>query len=300
MKNHPVAGPWLHAFIRLSRLKFLTGGVFGFALGAVAARYDGFPLGIGAYALGQLMVTSFHLMVHYANDYYDRFCDDEAPRTAWSGGSGVLQSGIVSPSVALAAALACASAGVLSALAFARYGNVPAAAVGLAAGTLGWVYSAPPLRLLARGWGELDTALLIGVMFPLAGYLVFAPSPSLRLLASTLPPFAAMFVLMFCVEYPDTDVDRATGKLNLVARLGRTRARKLVYGSIAAIYAGAAVALALGAPTSLALFLALTLPFAWGLFVRLPSATDAEIAARGVALFVVTILGSTLAYACVL
>ena len=304
MKNHAVAGSALRArlqaFIQLSRLKFLTGGVLGFALGALVARYEGYPLDAGTYALGQLMVTSFHLMVHYANDYFDRFCDARAERTPWSGGSGILQNGAISPSVALGAALACAGIGILGIVAFALRGNGTAAAAGIACGLLGWIYSAPPVRLLARGWGELNAALLVGVIFPLTGYVAFAPSPSPRLLATTLPSLAAMFVLMFCVEYPDVEVDRATGKLNLVAKRGRAGSRMLVYSAVAAIYVGGAVALAFGAPPSLAVFLALTAPLGWSLCLRLTAAADAEIAARGVAMFVVTILGSALAYLSVL
>jgi 1,4-dihydroxy-2-naphthoate octaprenyltransferase len=294
MKNHAVSH--VRAFIRLSRLKFLAGGIFGFGLGAVVARSDGFGITLGAYVLGQVMVTAFHLMVHYANDYYDRFCDAGADRTAWSGGSGVLQSGMIAPAIALGAALACAGIGIVAAAGFALQGNAAAAGAGLAGGVLGWIYSAPPARLLARGWGELDTALLIAILFPLAGYLAFAPVPTVRLFASALPSFAAMLVLMFCVEYPDADVDRATGKLNLVARLGRRRARSLVCASVAAIYGAGIAAPALGAAWALPLFLALTIPLGWGLCARIGTASDAEIAARGVAVFVITILGSALAY----
>lgn len=296
MKNHPVSTSRVRAFVRLSRLKFLAGGVFGFALGAVIARDDGFRISVGAYVLGQVMVSAFHLMVHYSNDYFDRFCDEDAQRTAWSGGSGALQSGTITAPIALAAALVCAGVGLVAACVLAVAGNVAAAAAGIAAGLAGWFYSAPPARLLARGWGELDTALLIAVLFPLAGYLTFAPAPSARLFATMLPSFAAMLVLMWCVEYPDVEVDRATGKLNLVARLGRERARALVYGSVAAIYATGIAALWFGAAPAFPLFLALTVPLGWKLCARLGVANDAEIAARGVAMFVVTILGSVLAY----
>lgn len=296
MKNHPVNSARLRAFVQLSRLKFLAGGIFGFALGAVVARYDGFGITAGAYIVGQLMVTAFHLLVHYSNDYFDRFCDEEAERTAWSGGSGVLQSGLVPASVALAAALACAAIGLLAAAALALTGHGAAAATGIAAGIVGWSYSAPPARLAARGWGELDTALLIAILFPLAGYLTFAPAPSAHLFATALPSFAAMLVLMFGVEYPDVEVDRATGKLNLVARLGRERARVLVYGSVAAIYCTGVAALWFGAAPALPLFLALTVPLGWKLCTRLGVAPDGEIAARCVAVFVVTIFGSVLAY----
>ena len=296
MKNHPVNSARLRAFVRLSRLKFLAGGIFGFALGAVVARYDGFSIAAGAYVIGQVMVTAFHLLVHYSNDYFDRFCDEAAERTAWSGGSGVLQSGVITAPMALAAALACAGIGLIAAGALALTGHAAAAAIGIAAGVVGWIYSAPPARLAARGWGELDTALLIAILFPLAGYLTFAPTPSAHLFATALPSFAAMLVLMFGVEYPDVEVDRATGKLNLVARLGRERARVLVYGSVAAIYCTGVGALWFGAAPALPLFLALTVPLGWKLCARLGVAPDGEIAARCVAVFVVTILGSVLAY----
>ena len=292
----------VRAFIRLSRLKFLAGGFLAFALGASAAIFAGAPLVLGAYALGQFTVSSFHLMVHYANDYFDRFCDADAQRTAWSGGSGALVEGTLAPSVALVAALTCAAAGTIGVALLAAAGNWRAAAVCAAAGVLAWAYSAPPLRLLARGLGELDTAAIVAVLFPLAGYFALTPAPALRVVVSALPSASAMLALMLCVEYPDVEVDRLGGKMNLVARLGRKRARALVVAAVAAIYGCGVAAIACGAPVDLAYFLALTLPVSWGLCARLRSANldavapSAEIAGRGVALFVVTVLGSTLAY----
>jgi len=292
MKNHPV----LRAFIRLSRLKFLTGGFLGFALGAAIARYDGAYIDWQVYALGQIMVTSFHLMVHYANDYYDRFCDESTERTAWSGGSGALIEDGLPPRIALNAAFVCAGIGVFAILVFAISGAFAPALTGVFIATLCWSYSAPPMRLLARGWGELDTAVIIGLLFPLAGYVTFAHVPALRLFASTIPSIAAMFVLMLCVQFPDVDSDRVNGKLNLVARLGLERARYLIYGAVAAIYAGTLVAIALGGITLLVFFIALTVPIAWFLCSRAGTANAADVAAGGVALFIATILGSTLAY----
>jgi 1,4-dihydroxy-2-naphthoate octaprenyltransferase len=300
MKNHPV-----RAFIRLSRLKFLIGGFLGFALGAAVARYDGAYIDWQVYALGQIMVTAFHLMVHYANDYYDRFCDVSTERTPWSGGSGALLEGGLSPRIALNAALFCAGVGAFAIAVFAVSGAYVPAVVGAIIGVLAWGYSAPPMRLLARGWGELDTAIIIALLFPLAGYVTFAHAPALRLFASTLPSIAAVLVLMFCVEFPDVDSDRATGKMNLVARLGRKGARKLIGFAIAAIYGGAALGIGLGATPWMAAFLALALPIALGLSAQLQRgdlespAVNAEIAGRGVALMVATLLGSTLAYVAV-
>src|SRR5579872_814746 len=298
--------PALLAFVRLSRLKFLLGGFLAFALGALVARFQGFSLGWAGYIHGQIMVTSFHLMVHYANDYYDRVCDAESERTPWSGGSGMLLDGLLHPNVAVAAAFVCAIAGTITVAEFALEGMPIAACVGVAIGVMAWTYSAPPFRLLARGWGELDTAIIIALLFPLAGYVTFSGRLDASVVVSSLPGICAMLVLMFCVEYPDADVDRRTGKMNLVARLGRARSRPLIYAAFAGAYAASAIAVLLGAPASMLYFSLLTLPVGWGLFRQLQSgdfsnlARNADIAARGVAFYLVTILGAALAYAAML
>ncbi|MBV8073884.1 MAG: prenyltransferase, partial [Candidatus Eremiobacteraeota bacterium] len=224
----------------------------------------------------------------------------------WSGGSGVLVEGAIEPRTALAAALTCGAIGVAAAAAFAAEGKLLVAALGAAIGICAWAYSAPPLRLSARGLGELDTALVVAVLFPLVGYATFAGTLGMRPLVSVLPSAAAMLVLMLCVEYPDVETDGENGKRNLVVRAGRVGARAWVYGAIVATYAAAALAVVLGGASTLAIFSLLTIPLAWGIIEQLAGgefgdgAANAELAARGVAFFVATILGSTLAYVAVL
>ncbi len=226
----------LIAFARLARPAFLAGGFTGFALGAAVACFDGHAIGWRAYALAQVMVTSFHLMVHFANDYYDQDTDAITVRTAWSGGSGVLPSGELPAWVALAAACACAGAGIVAVLAEAQTGNGVVAALGLAIGILGWAYSAPPMRLLARGLGELDTIVVVAVLVPLVGYATFAGALGPHAFLATLPGACAMFAMMLTVEIPDVVADHATGKRNLVVRWGARRAvvaaRLLAAGSV--------------------------------------------------------------------
>jgi 1,4-dihydroxy-2-naphthoate octaprenyltransferase len=214
----------LIAFARLARPAFLAGGFTGFALGAAVARFDGYALDWRAYLLAQVMVTSFHLMVHFANDYYDQDTDAITVRTAWSGGSGVIPNGELPASVALIAALACAACGVIIVIAEALDGNVLLAALGVAIGVLGWSYSAPPMRLLARGLGELDTIAVVAVLVPLVGYATFAGALGPHAFAATLPGACAMFAMMLTVEIPDVAADAATGKRNLVVRWGARRA----------------------------------------------------------------------------
>ncbi len=91
---------------------------------------------------------------------------------------------------------------------------------GLAIGALAWAYSAPPLRLLARGLGELDTVAVVALLVPLAGYATFAHALGTHALLATIPGAFAMFAMMLAVEIPDVAVDKASGKRNLVVRWG--------------------------------------------------------------------------------
>lgn len=208
------------AFVRLARPPFLIGGFAGFALGAAVARFDGYTLDWRTYLWGQALVTSFHLMVHFANDYFDQETDALATRTAWSGGSGVLPAGDLPPWVALAAALVCGAAGLGLCVRAAVTGNGVLAALGVAIAGLSWIYSAPPARLLARGLGELDTVVVVALLVPLCGYASFAHALGAHALLAALPGACAMFAMMLCVEIPDVRADAATRKRNLVVRWG--------------------------------------------------------------------------------
>ena len=208
------------AFFRLARPAFLLGGFAGFGLGAAVARYDGFALDWRAYLWGQLMVTSFHLMVHFANDYFDQATDALATPTPWSGGSGVLPRGELAPGVALIAAQVCAALGVAAMLMELASGNGVIVALGVAIGALAWIYSAPPLRLVARGLGELDVIVVVALLVSLAGYATFARALGPHALIAVLPSVCAMFAMMLAVEIPDVQADTATGKRNLVVRWG--------------------------------------------------------------------------------
>jgi 1,4-dihydroxy-2-naphthoate octaprenyltransferase len=217
----------LRAFITLARLPFLFGGFAGFALGAAVARHDGYALDWRAYVWGQLLVTAFHLMVHFANDYFDQATDALTDRTAWSGGSGVLAAGALPPWVALAAAFGCVAIGFAAVARSAVAGNLALVLIGIAIAVLAWFYSAPP-RLLARGLGELDAVAVVAVLVPLAGYAAFAHTIGTRALLATVPGAFAMVAMMLSVEIPDAPADAQTGKRTLVVRWG------VAYASIAA------------------------------------------------------------------
>jgi 1,4-dihydroxy-2-naphthoate polyprenyltransferase len=286
----------LFAFVRLTRPLFLIGGFTGVALGAAVAAWSGLHVDVATYLLVQALVTAFQLMVHYANDYFDRSGDAFGARTPWSGGSGVLPSGALRPQVALTAAIACAAVGLSIAARFTFAGNPAAGALGVAIFVLAWFYSAPPLRLAARGLGELDTALVVAILVPAIGYAAFAGGLGFVLVAATGPPALAMFVMMLAVELPDAGADLVAGKRTLVVRWGpsATWPRIAVISLISV--ATAAVGAYLQAPvTALALLPAAAV--ACALFrAAFHDPRPASIAFGGVALYATLTGGLAIAY----
>src|SRR4051812_44055840 len=160
------------AFVKLGRPLFLMGGLLLYALGAAVAAHAGAVLDGGRYLAGQLGVTAFQLMTHYANDYFDFEADvANLTPTRWSGGSRVLLGGVLPRGAALVAALVLAATGLaLAAYAGTRPGAGPLVFPAfLAMGALAWAYSAPPLRLCGSGVGELNTAVVVTGLVPFVG-----------------------------------------------------------------------------------------------------------------------------------
>ncbi|MFN2528542.1 MAG: prenyltransferase [Candidatus Baltobacteraceae bacterium] len=289
----------LLAFIRLSRLKFLLGGFLGVALGASIARYQGFPVRWEMLFIVQAAVTSFQLMTHYTNDYFDREADALAVRTPFSGGSGVFARNEIAPWVALLAARCSLVCGALALTILATQRDMPAVSIGALIAILAYSYSSPPLRLLALGLGEVTTAAVVAILVPLFSYAALAHKVEMTAFLSTLPAACAMFVMMICVEIPDIAVDGATGKRNLLVRFGRSSAPVLIAFATTGMALGAFLAIRSGAPRALLAAALLGMVLGTWLRAKLNSAeppSDAWIARTGVAIFVVTLAAGVAAY----
>jgi len=78
------------AILRLSRPKFLAGGVVANSFGATLAYYETGVFDLGLFIIGQLVVTSTNLMVQYQNEYWDIESDRLSTQRIFSGGTGVL------------------------------------------------------------------------------------------------------------------------------------------------------------------------------------------------------------------
>ncbi|MEX1206993.1 MAG: prenyltransferase [Acidimicrobiia bacterium] len=212
------------AIVRLARPHFLLGGLLLFALGAFSTG----SLDAGGYAIGQAMVTATQLTAHLVNESADARADALVRNRTWfSGGSGAIADGSVSPRTALVAALFTSAVAVgFIGLMYAR--NPQAASIGVAALLVAWLYSVEPIRLLATGIGEIVTTLVVAMGVPIVGALANGGSvaePLRWAIVALLPIHLAM---MLCFELPDLDTDREASKRVAAVRLGRQRTEALV------------------------------------------------------------------------
>jgi 1,4-dihydroxy-2-naphthoate polyprenyltransferase len=255
----------LRAFLKLGRPHFLIGGLLLFALGAALAAAEDVRIDWHRYAWGQATVTAAQWMTHYANDYFDLEADRaNATPTRWSGGSRVLVSGTVAPRVALAAsALLGVTALIAASVLAARQGSprlvLP---LGLLIIGLSWCYSAPPVRLLSRGLGEVTTALVVTLLTPLLGYYVQRGELRPSLFLACAPLCCLQFSMLLTIELPDAIGDAAQGKQTLVVRHGAAWAARCSAVLLIATFAALPLLFLLGLPSRVAAFAALPAPLA--------------------------------------
>ena len=253
----------LIAFVKLGRPQFLVGGFVLYGLGGALAVASGAAFDGRAFAWGQLVVTATQLMTHYANDYFDLEADraNRTP-TRWSGGSRILPDGALGPAVALRASRLLLVVAGGAALVTARRGGLGPLLLAVVMIGLAWGYSAPPLRLCARGLGELTTALVVTLLVPLFAYDLQAGALAAPIFLAAALPCALQFAMLLAIEFPDAAGDAAVGKRTLVVRLGALPAARLYAATTLAAFGALPLLARAGLPAGVAVAPVLLAPIA--------------------------------------
>jgi 1,4-dihydroxy-2-naphthoate octaprenyltransferase len=238
--------------------------------GAVAASEEG-GLHWGWLAVLGLALFCMEVAKNAWGDVFDYDSGNDlavAPedRTHFSGGKRVLVDALLTRGETWAIAIVFGALGIgLGALIV--FGREPRVfwlgAVGL---VLGWSYHGPPLKLAYRGLGELDVLLCYGPILTLATYVLQTGTWSWAAFALSIPLGLLITAFLWVNEFPDFLADRSAGKLNLVARLGRKRASRVlpwIYGAAFAWLAALPLCPGLDLPRSAWLGMAALPTAAW-------------------------------------
>lgn len=204
-----------------TRMPFLTATMVPVLLGAMVARAQGFSAW-WLTVLALIGASAIHLGLNVANDVSDATSGaDEANvnPTMFSGGSRVIQYGLVSlRSMRIASTSLYATGIAIGVFLYLRTGPelLVIGAVGL---FLSLAYTAPPFRLVHRGWGEICVALGFGPVMLLGSYFVVAERIGWEAFYASLPVAIFIMLVLYVNQIPDRPADAKAGKRTIVVRL---------------------------------------------------------------------------------
>ncbi len=219
--------PFLRYFAA-TRPPFLSVTFAACLIGLATAALDGAVLRPLAAFFTVFFALVAHAGINVLNDYYDALNGTDAANTErqfpFTGGSRFIQNGVLSPRAAGIFGYALLASVVPAGLWLAWSSAGGLILIGLAGLFVGWAYSAPPLKFMSRGLGEVAVAcgwliVVVGADYVQRG--AFASTPFI----AGLPYALHVANVLFINQFPDYRADAATGKRNWVVRLGPRGAR---------------------------------------------------------------------------
>jgi len=250
-----------------TRPQFLLLSVVLVFLGTAIAWTDGhFSLWRGLLAM--LGLVSLHISVNVLNDYFDykSGVDLHTVRTPFSGGSGMLPAGMMSPREALIYGIVAFVAAVPIGAYFlfvSGWGLLPLLVVGASCVL---IYT-QKLTKVGFGMAEIAAGLGLGTLPVLGAYYVQAGAYTWPAVVASIPSGILVCNLLLLNEFPDVEADATASKRTLPIIMGKRKASRLYAGLTILMYvwiAGGVVVGLVGLPglPPAALLGLLTMPFA--------------------------------------
>jgi 1,4-dihydroxy-2-naphthoate octaprenyltransferase len=252
--------------MRTTRLPFLTATIVPVLLGiAIAASHGVFDL--MSAALTVIGASFVQLGLNVANDVFDTVQGaDEAnvTPTKFSGGSRVIQYGLVTlrqmASIATGFYVAAALVGLVL---LATRGSVALLVIGVVGFIVSLGYTAPPLKFVYRGLGEVAVALGFGPLMLLGAYVVQTRGAlAWEPFVASIPIALLVALILYVNEIPDRRGDAHAGKRTLPVRFSRSAVVTGYNVAVAAAYVVVAAGVVTGVLPIPALLMLLTIPLA--------------------------------------
>ena len=213
---------YLWQIVKLARLPIVLAVIPIFLIGVLFALRTGAEFSLGNFLWGFSILFIVEIAASFANDYFDYEADKHNKQFGFSGGSGVLlEYPQLLPFAKWASVFLFILAMFLTSF-FIVVASLPFWILGYicVAVFFCWFYTAPPLRFVYRGLGELPH-MLAGVMFPGWGYLILTGTITLDVLIFAIPFGLLGLTVILNFEIPDMEADIHGGKRNLVVIKGR-------------------------------------------------------------------------------
>ncbi len=229
--------PWL--FLRATRLPFLSATFVPVLLGiAVAGLLGGFDFWPAL--LTVIGGACIHLGLNVANDVFDTRSGADAANvnpTQFSGGSRVILYGLLSMRQTVLLSGVFYAVGIGIGVALAAWRGWDLLWLGVAGALISFFYTAPPLKLVHRGLGDICVLLGFGPIMVLGAYFVQAREYAFEPLLVSLPVGILIALILYVNEVPDRPADAATGKRTLPVRLSQEAVIRVYIGAVVVTFA---------------------------------------------------------------
>ena len=208
--------------LKVIRPHIVLGGMLAFSIGVLLAIIQGGIFRFEMIALGYATVLLGDLSAHFSNDYFDVEIDAHSEKRKMFAGSKTL---VENPSLQLlsrniSVSLLICSSVIAAASVFFLGAPIELFAIMFVANLVGWFYSAPPMRLISRGLGEIAVAWVTGFVIPAIGYLSVRNQFDATFLYLSIPFMLYGFILSLSLHAPDAEFDKRSGKKTLIVRRG--------------------------------------------------------------------------------
>lgn len=228
----------------ITRAPFLTAALTPVVIGLVwVAAIGGFAIPWTESLLAGLGVLLLHLSANVFNDYFDVKSGTDGANTKYfvqyTGGSRAIEMGLIDLKRTKYVAVTLLLAALIIGLGLTAVVGTGVLYIGLAGLALGYFYTAPPLRLVARhGLGELSIGLAFGPLITLGMAYVATGFYSWEAFLVGIPAGLLTTNILMINQIPDAEGDATTGKNHLVVTFGPTVAGWLYTGTWLSALAG--------------------------------------------------------------
>ncbi len=230
----------------ITRMPFLSAVLMpAFIGGAFSYVYllEGAGFNWWYFVLTVIGVALLHLGSNVMNDYFDVKDGTDDFNTQYfqqySGGSRAIELGLITLEGTKRLGWILIAVATLIGLYLAYETGWVTLAIGLAGLAIGYFYTAPPLRLVARrGLGELGIALAFGPLVTLGTAYVMTQELSWLAFLAGVPAGLLTANILLINEFPDAPSDAKTGKNHLVVTFGKKKSINIYLGILLAAVAG--------------------------------------------------------------
>ena len=221
----------LKLYLMEVRAPFFTASIIPIVLGSVIAYNMTRSFHWIYFLLALIGGVFLHAGANVINDYFDHLSQNDELNhefvRPFTGGSRLIQQGLLSPREVLIEAMIC----LLIGSGIGLYLTYKLGWVILVIGIFGVLsaifYVFPQVNLVGKGIGEVLIGINFGILMTFGAFYVQTSAFSWVPIVASLPVALLITSVLYINEFQDAKADHAVGKNHLVVRLGKKQAVKV-------------------------------------------------------------------------